>query len=318
MDIKKKIIKFRIVIIGIAIFLIASGLASSGSMQDALNKGTWTSGQSNINPSGSMQDALNKGTWTSTQSNASQSMQNALNAGTWLSSQSSYSNAAQSMQSALNNGTWTSVQGSGSMQEALSKGTWTSTQTSSAGGAGAPSGGIPPCPVVTDLSLPQMCMQWATSLAQPYTTFTEEKFQLMMKQKMQAGIFDATQLFNLYGEFNRISTDVQKDILDLGNGKLAWLKRMVGLEDIKAPERKLTILRMQATAVIFAGGKKTYELAEENDKLISKYTPMQFDYASKHQVIKDMVKMAEIQSYTQAQTLWLLSNIKIQEALAKR
>lgn len=185
------------------------------------------------------------------------------------------------------------------------------------GFAGTASGWAPPCPVVTDTSLSRMCTQWAAGLAQPYNTFTEEKFQIMLKQKMEAGIVDATRLFSLYGDYVRGGAGMEKDILALGNSKLDWLKRAVGIQDIRAPEKKLAILRMQAAAVIFAGGKRTYELAVENDKLIRKYTPMQFDYASKHQVIKDMVKMAGIQSHAQAQTLWLLSNIRIQEALTE-
>lgn len=223
------------------------------------------------------------------------SVQSALNAGNWLQSQSSYSNPAPSMQNALTGGTWTSRQMSG-----------------------AGHGSIPPCAVVTDLSLPAMSREWAASMAQPYTTFMEEKFQIMLKQKREGGILDATQLFNRYGEFDRMSARGDKDIVKMGNSKLDWLKRVTGLGDIRAPEKKLAILRMQATAIIFAGGKETYGLAEETDRLIRKYTPMQFDYASRHQVIKDMVKMAGIQSRTQAQTLRLLSHIRIQEALAKR
>lgn len=177
---------------------------------------------------------------------------------------------------------------------------------------------LPPCPVVTDNTIGLMAQNWASSLANPFTAYLQDKYSLLLKQKTAAGIWgQAEQIYGLYGKTDNLNSILEREVANTGSGGLDWLKRAAGLSDHRSAVSKMDNAALQATASIFSGGKNALQLAEETDALMKQFSPLQFDYASKSQVQKDMAKMARLQIRVQAEILWLTSAIKMQEVLTR-
>lgn len=177
---------------------------------------------------------------------------------------------------------------------------------------------LPPCPAVTDNTIALMAQNWASSLTSPFTSYLQDKFSLLLKQKTAAGIWgQAEQIYGLYNKTDNLNSILEREVADMGSGGLDWLKSTVGLSDYSTASRKMGNVTAQATVNIFSGGKNALQLAEETEALMKQFSPLQFDYASKSQVQKDMAKMARLQARVQAEILWLTSAIKMREALTK-
>lgn len=177
---------------------------------------------------------------------------------------------------------------------------------------------LPPCPVVTDNTIGLMAQNWASSLANPFTAYLQDKYSLLLKQKTAPGIWgQAEQIYGLYGRMDNLNGALEREVAGFGSGGLDWLKRTAGLSDYSTAVRKMDNVALQATANIFSGGKNALQLAEETEALMKQFSPLQFDYASKSQVQKDMAKMARLQTRVQAEILWLTSAIKMQEVLTR-
>jgi len=178
---------------------------------------------------------------------------------------------------------------------------------------------LQPCPTVVDTTIGVMAQNWASSLTSPFTQYVEDKFKLILKQKTMPGVWgQADQIYGMYAQFDNLGVVLEREVANIGSSRLDWLKSMAGASTGKNTARgKLGTLQLQATVNVFTGGKNALKLAEDTEPLMKNFSPLQFDFASKSQVQKDMAKIARIQARTQAEILGLLSAIKMQEELTK-
>jgi len=179
---------------------------------------------------------------------------------------------------------------------------------------------LQPCSTVVDTTIGTMAQNWASSLTSPFTQYIEDKFKLILKQKTMPGVWgQAEQICGMHTKFDNLGDDLEREIASMGSSKMDWIKSMARMSTGKDTARrgKLGTLQLQATANMFTGGKNALKLAEDTEALMKNFSPLQFDFASKSQVQKDMAKIARIQARTQAEILGLMSAIKMQEELTK-
>lgn len=177
---------------------------------------------------------------------------------------------------------------------------------------------IQPCPVVTDTTIAQMAQNWAGSLTSPFTKYLEDKYSLLLKQKTMPGIWgQGEKIYGLYKQADDVGGLLERELKAIAEPSFSFLKKIPGINMSSSVQvhdsanKKLGTLQAQTTAALYTRGKNAFKLANDTEAFLKQFSPLQFDFASKSQVQKDMVKIARIQARTQAEILSLISSMKI-------
>lgn len=174
------------------------------------------------------------------------------------------------------------------------------------------SGVVPPCPVATDVTIAQMAQQWAASFKNPYCGYLDERTNILLRQKLVAGVFRQasvmSEIFKVSDEptGSGIAKRIEKTARRIDPGKQ-------GAGD--AATAKLRVLKTGAALTTYWAGKKALARALRVERTLDGLAPTAFDVSSKHQVQKDAAKLAHLRGLIQAQELRLLSLMKMMDAL---
>ncbi len=71
---------------------------------------------------------------------------------------------------------------------------------------------VPPCPVATDATIAQMAQQWAASFKTPYCAYLDKRRNILLKQKLVAGVLQQTSAMSEIFRVTEESTSIVKRI----------------------------------------------------------------------------------------------------------
>lgn len=171
---------------------------------------------------------------------------------------------------------------------------------------------IPPCPVVSDVTIAQMAQQWAAMFKEPYCDFLQERSNILIRRKISGGVFSyAVQMTGIF----RISEEAPFSLaLKTSNGSTNKIDfKSEGIRE--AAGTKLRALRTMTSITAYTTAKDSYERTVQMEKLLQGFAPVAFDYVSKHQAQKDAAKLAHLLGLLQAQELKIASLLKMIYAL---
>ncbi len=169
---------------------------------------------------------------------------------------------------------------------------------------------VPPCPVATDATIAQMAQQWAASFKTPYCAYLDERRNILLRQRLVAGVLRQTSVMS---EIFRSS----EEATDIGN-RIEKAARRVNLKNRGVADMASTRLRMLksgAALTTYSSGEKAYAKASRVERALEGFAPTAFDFCSKHQAQKDAAKLAYLRGLIQAQELRLLSLLNMMDAL---
>lgn len=169
---------------------------------------------------------------------------------------------------------------------------------------------VPPCPVATDATIGQMAQQWAASFKTPYCAYLDERRNVLVKQKLVAGMLRQASVMSEIFRASEEATGIAKRI-DKAARRIN-LKNQ-GVADMAAA--KLRVLKTSAALTTYSAGEKAFARASRMEKALETFSPTAFDFSSRHQAQKDAAKLAYFRGLIQAQELRLLSLLKIMDAL---
>lgn len=169
---------------------------------------------------------------------------------------------------------------------------------------------VPPCHVATDATIAQMAQQWAASFKTPYCAYLDKRRNILLKQKLVAGVLQQTSAMSEIFRVTEESTSIVKRIEKVA--RRINLKNQ-GVADMAAA--KLRALRSGAGLTTYSAGEKAFAKASRVEKALEKFSSTAFDFCSRHQAQKDAAKLAYLRGLVQAQELRLLSLLKMMEAL---
>lgn len=169
---------------------------------------------------------------------------------------------------------------------------------------------VPPCPVATDATISQMAQQWVGSFKTPYCAYLDERRNILLKQKLVAGVLQQTsalsEIFRVTEESRSVAKRIEK------------AARRVSLKDqgvTNMAAAKLRALKSGAGLITYSAGEKAFAKASRVEKTLERFAPTAFDFCSRHQAQKDAAKLAYLRGLVQAQELRLLSLLKMMDAL---
>lgn len=169
---------------------------------------------------------------------------------------------------------------------------------------------VPPCPVATDATIAQMAQQWAASFKTPYCAYVDERRNILLRQKLAAGVLRQTSVMSEIFRGSEEVTGIAKRIKKAG--RRINLKNE-GVADMAAG--KLRVLKTGTALTTYASGEKAFVRASRVEKSLETFAPTVFDFSSRHQAQKDAAKLAHLRGLIQAQELRLLSLLNMMEAL---
>lgn len=169
---------------------------------------------------------------------------------------------------------------------------------------------VPPCPVATDATIARMAEQWAASFKTPYCTYLDERRNILLKQKLVAGVLRQTSVMSEIFKVSEEATDIAKRIKKAS--RHVSLKNQ-GVADMAAA--KLRVLKAGAALTTYSAGEKAFAKASRMDRALERFAPTAFDFSSRHQAQKDAAKLAYLRGLVQAEELRLLSLLKMMDAL---
>jgi hypothetical protein len=169
---------------------------------------------------------------------------------------------------------------------------------------------VPPCPVATDATIAQMAQQWAASFKTPYCAYLDERRNILLKQKLVAGVLQQTSVMSEIFRVTEESTSIVKRIEKVA--RRVNLKNQ-GVADMAAA--KLRALKSGAGLITYSAGERAFAKASRVEKALERFSPTAFDFSSRYQAQKDAAKLAYLRGLVQAQELKLLSLLKMMDAL---
>ena len=171
---------------------------------------------------------------------------------------------------------------------------------------------IPPCPVVSDVTIAQMAKQWAEMFKEPYCDFLQERRNVLIRRKISGGVFScAGQMTGIFRTSEEEQFSLAFKTEGTNTNKIDF--KSTGIREVAAA--KLRTLRTMVSITTYAAAKDSYEKTVLMEKLLQGFAPIAFDHVSKHQAQKDAVKLAHLLGLVQAQELKITSLLKMMYVL---
>lgn len=167
---------------------------------------------------------------------------------------------------------------------------------------------VPPCPVVSDVTIAQMAERWVKLFKDPYCEFLQERSDVLLREKLSGGVFsDASQINGIFRKLDEIPlpTAAEFDSEFIAENS----RNNMGVKEIA--NAKIWRLKKLASAMAYNIAKDSYENSTQIESILRSFSPLAFDFASKYQVQKDAVKLASLAGLIQAQELKIMSLLKI-------
>lgn len=160
-----------------------------------------------------------------------------------------------------------------------------------------------PCPVVSETTLAQKAARWVTAFQQPYCDYLQTYSTLMVKQRLAAGILQASGAVAIFRGSGVIG---ESD----GSNALAGVSLRIKLKNETVSEMasaRRRALRAGTAITLYAAGKKAFAMASQVNTTFSGFAPTSFDFTSRQQTQKDAAKLAHLRGLIESQELRLVS-----------